>query len=50
MGDVLRVRRHPVPYPLLSPSGLDPYKRLRDRLGWRGTLEPDVFPSASPRR
>ena len=40
-GDRLRVTRHPDPYPLLSPPWLDPYKRLRDRLGWRGTVEPN---------
>lgn len=47
-GDVLRIQRHPVPYPLLSPPGLDPYKRLRDRLGWRGSIEADVFPDEDP--
>jgi NAD+ kinase len=40
--DVVSVQRHPVPYPLLSPPGLDAFKRLRDRLGWRGTLEKDA--------
>jgi NAD+ kinase len=44
-GDSVKIRRHPVPYPLLSPSGFDAYKRLRDRLGWRGSFEPDVFPT-----
>jgi len=43
-GDFVRVKRHPVPYPLLSRPGFDPYTRLRDRLGWRGSIEPDVFP------
>lgn len=47
-GDVLRIQRHPVPYPLLAPPGLDPYKRLRDRLGWRGSIEADVFPDDEP--
>jgi NAD+ kinase len=47
-GDVLRIQRHPVPYVLLSPPGLDPYKRLRDRLGWRGSIEADVFPTEEP--
>lgn len=28
------VQRHPVPYPLLNMPGLDPYRRLRSRLGW----------------
>jgi NAD+ kinase len=44
-GDTVTLRRHPTPYPLLSLSDLDPYKRLRDRLGWRGSAEPDVFPA-----
>lgn len=43
-GDFVRVTRHPVPYPLLSRPGFDPYTRLRERLGWRGSIEPDVFP------
>lgn len=33
-GTLVRVRRHPEPYPLLSMPGLDPYRRLRSRLGW----------------
>jgi NAD+ kinase len=33
-GDVLRVARHPIAYPLLAWPKLDPYRRLRDRLGW----------------
>jgi len=37
-GGRLQVRRHPVDYPLLVPSGLDPWRRLSDRLGWRGSL------------
>lgn len=43
-GDFVRVKRHPVPYPLLSRPGFDPFTRLRERLGWRGSIEPDVFP------
>jgi NAD+ kinase len=43
-GDTVKLARHPVPYPLLARPGLDPFKRLRDRLGWRGSFEPDVFP------
>lgn len=46
-GDSVRVTRHPEPYPLLSRRGFDPYTRLRDRLGWRGSIEPDVFPDES---
>ncbi|MBL8860679.1 MAG: NAD(+)/NADH kinase [Planctomycetes bacterium] len=51
-GDFVRVRQHPVPYPLLSRPGFDPYTRLRERLGWRGSIEPDVFPEEqrAPRR
>lgn len=33
-GQELRLARHPVPYPLLSMPDLDPYRRLRERLGW----------------
>ncbi len=36
-GDVVRLSRHPVPYPLFALPGLDPYRRLRERLGWGGT-------------
>ncbi len=51
-GDFVRVKRHPMPYPLLSRPGFDPYTRLRERLGWRGSIEPDVFPDEDlpPRR
>lgn len=35
-GASLRVECHPTPYPLHSMAGLDPYRRLRDRLGWSG--------------
>ena len=41
--DVARLRAHREA--LLSLRDLDPYKRLRDRLGWRGSVEPDVFPA-----
>lgn len=37
-GDVVVLRRHPNAYPLLAPSGLDPWRRLRERLGWRGSF------------
>ncbi|MBL8857624.1 MAG: NAD(+)/NADH kinase [Planctomycetes bacterium] len=47
-GDTVRITRHPVAYPLLSLPGFDAYKRLRERLGWRGSFEPDVFPSEAP--
>jgi NAD+ kinase len=42
-GQVVEIARHPLPYPLYSMPGLDPYRRLRSRLGWRGSVEPDVF-------
>jgi NAD+ kinase len=40
-GDEVTIDRHPVAYPLLLPEGSDPWQRLRDRLGWRGSFEPD---------
>jgi NAD+ kinase len=43
-GDRVRMRRHPVPWPLLARPGHDPYRRWRDRLGWRGSVEADTFP------
>lgn len=39
--DWVEIRRHPVPYPLLSDASGDPWLRLRERLGWRGSFEPD---------
>ncbi len=38
-GEVVHLTRHPVPFPLLVQPGLDPYRRLRDRLGWKGSIE-----------
>jgi NAD+ kinase len=38
-GEEVRLVRHPVPFPLLVQPGLDPYRRLRDRLGWKGSIE-----------
>lgn len=35
-GECVRIARHPVPYPLLAWEELDPYRRLRERLGWSG--------------
>lgn len=46
-GDSVRLRRHPVPWPLLARPNADPYQRWRERLGWRGNLESDVLPSRS---
>lgn len=43
-GDRVLLRRHPVPWPLLARPGVDPYRRWRERLGWRGNVEPDAFP------
>jgi len=37
-GDRVLLRRHPVPYPLLAMPELDPYRRLRERLGWAQQL------------
>jgi NAD+ kinase len=36
-GELVRVDRHPVAYPLLAWAQLDPYRRLRERLGWNQT-------------
>jgi NAD+ kinase len=36
-GDGVVVASHPVPYPLYALPDLDPYRRLRERLGWGGT-------------
>jgi NAD+ kinase len=44
-GDTLSLRRHPVPLPLLWMRGMDPYRRLRERLGWRGSLDPADGPA-----
>lgn len=38
-GESVRLRRHPKAYPLYSVPGMDPFRRLRDRLGWRGSVE-----------
>lgn len=40
-GEEIRVRRHPTPYPLYVMPGLDPYRRLRSRLGWGVNWNPD---------
>ena len=37
-GDKFTVRRHRNTYPLLAPRDSDPWRRLRERLGWRGSL------------
>lgn len=38
LGQTALIERHPVAYPLLAPGGLDPWRRLRDRLGWKASL------------
>lgn len=35
-GAMVQVRRHPVAVPMLWMRGMDPYRRLRERLGWAG--------------
>jgi NAD+ kinase len=40
-GDRIVVSRHPEPYPLLEWQRLDPYRRLRERLGWSGLIAPE---------
>jgi len=37
-GAHVRIRRHPVPYPLFAMPDLDPYRRLRERLGWSSVM------------
>jgi hypothetical protein len=36
--------RHPRPYPLIALPGLDPYRRLRERLGWSGSVQAELEP------
>lgn len=38
-GHELCLSRHPVSYPLISMPDLDPWRRLRDRLGWSGDIK-----------
>ncbi|MSR64112.1 MAG: NAD(+)/NADH kinase [Planctomycetes bacterium] len=44
-GDTLTLRRHPVTVPLLWMRGMDPFRRLRERLGWRGSLDTSERPA-----
>ncbi|MEO1697602.1 MAG: NAD(+)/NADH kinase [Planctomycetota bacterium] len=37
-GDTVHVVAHEDPYPLLTTDGFDPWRRLRDRLGWSGAM------------
>ncbi len=39
-GEKISICVHPAAYPLLTWSGLDPYRRLRERLGWSGVMQP----------
>lgn len=39
-GDRAVVRAHPTPFPLLARPDSNPYRRVRERLGWRGSFEP----------
>ena len=48
VGERLRVRRHPNSYPLLAPLDSDPWMRLRERLGWRGSLFEATPPLPAP--
>jgi len=41
-GDRLAIGQHPELYPLLARPNSDPYERIRERLGWRGTFEPET--------
>ena len=38
-GTSVLIRRHPVPVPLYAMPDLDPYRRLRSRLGWGSGLD-----------
>jgi NAD+ kinase len=49
-GDEVTVRRHPVTYPLLARPGSNPYRRVRERLGWRGSFEPGFELEPPPAR
>ena len=48
-GERVTLRRHPLPAPLLWLRGMDPYRRLRERLGWRGSLDPAEGPARPSR-
>lgn len=51
-GAKVKISRHPVPYPLYSMPELDPYRRLRERLGWSSQLPGSAAggePSSAPR-
>lgn len=50
-GDRVRLARHAVAYPILARPGQDPFRRLRERVGWRGSFEPEPYTNevAQPR-
>jgi NAD+ kinase len=48
-GATVELARHPEPYPLLVQPGLDPYRRLRDRLGWKGSFDAEAEPQENRR-
>lgn len=49
-GENVHLARHPVPYPLYRLRGMDPYRRLRERLGWRGSPDPREWTRPAPPR
>jgi NAD+ kinase len=48
-GATVELARHPESYPLLVQPGLDPYRRLRDRLGWKGSFDAEAEPHENRR-
>lgn len=38
VGDRVRLERHPVAYPIVVRANIDPYRRIRERLGWSGSI------------
>lgn len=48
LGQTVSIRQHPQPVPLLWLRGMDPFRRLRERLGWRGSLDPASGPTTEP--
>ncbi|HIG10343.1 MAG: NAD(+)/NADH kinase [bacterium] len=41
LGDHVLISQAQTPYPILARPGSDPYLRIRERLGWRGSFEPE---------
>lgn len=46
-GDSVRLKRHEIPYPLLTRPGSSPFQRWRNRLDWRGSFEPETGPGGA---